>query len=350
MQILQVCNSYAPYIGGLELHVGNISERLARKHDVTVFTTNPSGALPAEEIINGVAVRRFNVFCPDRSYYISPDMLVEMKRSSFDIVHGHNYHALPLLFSKYIKKSMLVVTPHYSGQGRNMVSDILLRLYKPLGRSIFQHADKVIALDEYEKDLIIKDFGIDADKIVIIPNGIERKEIRPKKNTDDKKIVLCAARLQESKGIQYAIRALPLLDEHVHLAISGRGAYEKKLRSLVRLLGVESRVKFYTGLSRSELMEKYATASVFLLLSKHEVFSISVIEALASGVPCIVATTRGLKQWVDDRNCFGIPYPIDIKKLAALIDTTITRNIKVDYRGILDWDEIAERVDKVYEH
>jgi glycosyltransferase involved in cell wall biosynthesis len=96
-------------------------------------------------------------------------------------------------------------------------------------------------------------------------------------------------------------------------------------------------------------MEKYICASLFLMLSRYEVFSIAVAEALASGVPCIVANTGGLKQWVDNRNCFGIDYPVDIEELATLISSTITRDITVNYGDILDWDDITGQVEKVYE-
>ena len=51
MRILQVCSKYYPSIGGLESHVSNVSERLARQHQVTVFTGDASGKLPREEEI-----------------------------------------------------------------------------------------------------------------------------------------------------------------------------------------------------------------------------------------------------------------------------------------------------------
>ncbi|EMR73160.1 hypothetical protein MCGE09_00511, partial [Thaumarchaeota archaeon SCGC AB-539-E09] len=54
MKILQVCPKYYPNIGGVEEHVRNISERLAKKNDISVFTTDPSGTLRKEEIINRV--------------------------------------------------------------------------------------------------------------------------------------------------------------------------------------------------------------------------------------------------------------------------------------------------------
>jgi hypothetical protein len=45
MRLLQVCQRYSPYIGGIEEHARNISERLAKNHEVTIATTDPSGVL-----------------------------------------------------------------------------------------------------------------------------------------------------------------------------------------------------------------------------------------------------------------------------------------------------------------
>jgi hypothetical protein len=59
MKIAQVCHRYFPYMGGVEEHVKNISERLAKKYDVTVFTTDPSGELKEGEVIANVKIRRF---------------------------------------------------------------------------------------------------------------------------------------------------------------------------------------------------------------------------------------------------------------------------------------------------
>lgn len=107
MKILQVSPGYYPAIGGVEQQVRNISERMAREHEVTVFTCDSSGQLAKEEEINGVLVNRFKSLSPSNAYHVSFEMLSELRRSKFDIVHGHSYHAFPLFFSRYAKKKDL---------------------------------------------------------------------------------------------------------------------------------------------------------------------------------------------------------------------------------------------------
>ncbi|MBA7473387.1 GDP-mannose:cellobiosyl-diphosphopolyprenol alpha-mannosyltransferase [subsurface metagenome] len=348
MKILQVCPKYFPSIGGVEQHVRNISERLAREHEVTVFATDPSGELPKEERINGVLVRRFKSFSPQNAYHVSFEMLRELRSSEFDIVHGHSYHAFPLFFSRYAKKKRFVVTPYFHGHGHTIVRDFLIKFYKPFGKKSFQEADKVIALSNHEKDLLIKDFKIADDKIAVIPIGIDLEEFNNLEKVKGKhKTILCVVRLEEYKGVQYIIQALLLLDAGMRLEIVGNGPYKEHLIRLIKELGLEDRIDFYQGLSREELLHRYANADLLVLLSRYESFGITVAEALASKTPCIVANTSALKEWVDGENCFGVDYPVIIDRLAGLINEIIGR--QVGEVKLWDWDDVVEETVRVYE-
>lgn len=346
MRILQVCPKYYPFIGGVDQHVKNISERLAHDHDVTIFTCDPSGQLPREELLNGVKIRRFRSFSPQDAYHISLSMLTELRHSSFDVVHGHSYHALPLLFSLYAKRKRFIVTSHYHGHGHTTLRNFLIKTYKPLGQKVMREADAVIAVSQYEKALLVKDFKI-ADKVLVIPNGIDVREfktLRPCQKTHMS--ILSVGRLEEYKGIQFIIQALPLLNNNIHLNIVGSGPYKEKLADLTKALGVKDRVEFHHDLSKSELLAKYVNADLFVLLSKYEAFGIVVAEALAARVSCVVANTSALSEWIDNKNCFGIDYPIVIDRLAGLIKEVIGKRVS-DIK-LWDWDDVVKETIKVY--
>jgi len=347
MKILQVCPAYFPAIGGLEQHVRNISQRLAREHDVTVFATDPSGKLPEEEEINGVLVRRFRSFSPNNAYHLSFEMLRELRRSEFDVVHGHGYHAFPLFFSRYAKRRRFITTPHYHGHGHTVVRDFLLKLYRPFGKKIFQQADKIITVSSYEKDLLIRDFKIPDAKIVVIPNGIDLADFKHlEKAAKRYKTILYVGRLEEYKGVQHVVQALPLLNEGIRLEIVGQGPYKERLTRLAKELGVGDRIDFYQDLPRKELLNRYADADLFVMLSKYEAFSITVAEALASKTICLVANASALREWVDGENCFGIDYPVRSDQLASLIEEVIRRQVG-DVK-LWDWDEVVEETIRVY--
>ena len=348
MRILQVCPKYYPCIGGNEEYVKNISERLAKKHEVTVFAGDPSGKLPREEKINGVLVRRFKSFSPGNAYHISLGMARELKKSEFDIVHGHNYHALPLYFSRNAKSKRFIVNPYYHVYGITPLRDFLIKVYKQFGKVIFEQADRIIALSEYEKHLLLNDFNINDDKISVIPNGVDLAGFGNLGGISrDSKGILCVSRLEEYKEVQHIIKALPLLGEDFHLEIVGKGPYKAKLLALIDKFQLNNRVKFYQDLPRQELYKMYARAGVFVSLSQHEAPCIAVYEALAAKTPCIVANTSALSEWIVNKNYFGVDYPVDNVKLAELITKVI--GTEVGDVKLLDWDDVVAETLKVYE-
>lgn len=357
MRILQVCpNSYQNGIGGVSDHVMNIAERLAKGHDVTVFATNPNGRLAWREVVNGVKVQRFRCFAPGESYYLSADMLANLRRAKFDVVHGHNYHAFPMHFSSFAKCKKFVVTAHFHGAGSSVFRNCLFKVFKPIGKRTLCKADKIVAVSEFEKHLLCEQFAIDPSRVVVVPNGVDFMEyidLKPRRH--DFKSILYVGRLQTYKGVQYLIETLPTLDANVRLEIVGKGFLKDFLKKRAKELKVDNRVLFFQDLSRKELLQKYADADAFVLLSRHEAYSIAVAEALVAGTPCIVANASALTEWIDNESCFGVNYPIDISELSNLINSVLEGNIK--RRGmkkwmrtkIVDWNDVSARLEKIYE-
>jgi len=345
MRIAQVCPRYRPNIGGVETHVEEISKRLVQKgHDVTVLTTDPAGRLPKKESIDGVNIIRFPAFAPGDAYYLSPSLYSFIKSSGdFDIVHAHGYHAFPAYFASFTKAPKFIFTPHYHGHGHTPLRDLLLKPYAMLGKRIFSRADNVICVSEFEKSLVCRDFNCD-NKVVVVPNGVNKAEFKgiepyPK----GMKVILYVGRLEEYKGVQYIIRALPFLHWH-RLLVIGKGPYKDALIKEAIIAGVKDKVGFKADQSREELLRWYATADVFVMLSRFEAYGITVAEALTAGVPCIVANGSALSEFAGD-SCKAVELPISGEDLAADIEGAVFSGTP---RGVLDWDEVVDKVLKVY--
>jgi glycosyltransferase involved in cell wall biosynthesis len=118
------------------------------------------------------------------------------------------------------------------------------------------------------------------------------------------------------------------------------------LIKLVKGLKLEKRVNFSESLPRKELLQKYADADLFALLSRHEAYGITVAEALASRTPSIVANASALQEFVDEKNCFGLNYPIELDALADLINHAIGG--KVEEICLPDWNENVEKLSRLY--
>jgi glycosyltransferase involved in cell wall biosynthesis len=351
LSVAQVCPRYYPYIGGVETHVKEISERLSKRGvHIEVLTTDPKGDQSKSEEINGVTIRRFKSWAPSESYYFSEELRDYLKRNSkkYDIIHAHSYHAFPSLYASWsIGKARFIFTPHYHGEGHTPLRNLLHEPYRPIGGAIFRKADKVISVSEYEKKLILKDFKVDESIIEVIPNGINKEEFKGlSRREKNYRAILCVTRLEEYKGVQHLIRVLPELEEDIKLEIVGRGSYQRRLFSIVNELGIENRVEIVSGLDRSELLQRYVDADLFALLSRNEAYGITVAEALAAGTPCIVTKASALTDWVDDKNCFGVNLPIQLQELRLVIGKVIGN--RVSGVNLLDWDDVSERLIKLY--
>jgi len=354
LKILHVCPKYAPNIGGVEEHVRNICERLIKDHDVEVYTTDPSGRLAKYETVNNVKVTRFPSWAPSEAYYFSSKLKNQLKISSsqFDIVHAHNYAAFPALYAAQTKaENNFFFTPHYHGTGHTILRSLLHKPYKIWGKTIFEKAEKVICVSQFEMDLVARDFENVEDKMVLVPNGLNMEEfMNLEKRKEENRHILSVCRLEKYKGLQYVIEALQKLPKDTLLDVVGRGPYRQALVDIAKKLNVFERVRFYDFLPRTQLLQKYVDADVFVLLSEHEAYGISVAEALCAGTPCVVANKSALTEWVDNERCFGIDYPIQIDRLAKLIMRIMDSKISVNGAGLWSWKDVVLKLVALYEN
>jgi glycosyltransferase involved in cell wall biosynthesis len=354
MRILQVIPDPYGLSGGILVHVQNITERLAENHDVTVYATNYVSGYRRYELRNGVKIERFNCIAPNEAYYFSMEMFLRLCKVRFDVVHAHGYHAFPSHFASLAKCDRFIVTPHFHGVGHSTFRNSLIRLLKPFGKRTFEKADRIISVSEYEKSLIIDQFGFDDDKITVIPNGVRFSEFAGlKRQKRDLRTVLYVGYLTDFKGVQYLVEVLPRLDGDVILEIIGKGPLKPYLERRARELKVYDRVKFSQDLTRQELLQKFTDANVFALLSRYEAYSIVVAEALTAGTPCIVAETSALAEWVDNETCYGVHYPIHLDELAGRINQVLSgggshHTKKWIGTKILDWDDVTRRLESIY--
>ena len=357
MKIIQI--STASYtIGGMSEYVRNVSSRLARNHDVTVYATNPSHRLPQNEIIDGVKVIRFSGFNPNGAYYLSLSMLGELMKNKFDIVHAHNYHGFPFHIARFSGKNVFCLSPCYHGSGHTSFRKKLLQISQFVGQSTLNEANYIFAASEFEKNLLLRDFDLSKKEVLVIPRGISFPEFDidlEEKHNGSKKNILFVGRLVDYKGIQYLVEAMPQIDSNISLNIVGSGPLKQFLMNRIKKLNISDRVKFYQNLDRKDLVKMYHDADLFVLLSKFEAFSKVISESLYSGVPCLVANNSALTEWIDNKVCFTLNNPTDINELALKINDIIYRKfdpleVRNTFLGskIIDWDEVVDTLEFYY--
>lgn len=358
MRILYVLPKYYPNIGGSGIHVKNLAERLAKKHDVSIFVPTRLHGLARHEEVEGVEVRRFWCLAPHDAYYFSPPIGDAVFRSDADIVHMHGYYdllpAIVILSKNSFEKCLFTL---HSGGAFSRVSEMLHWPYNiGMGTIIKRRVNKVIYVSKSEQRHFQNLWQLPQSRIELIPNGVNVSRLyQSSYKRADPPIILSAARLEKYKGHHVVIEAFRLFkkahpESKAKLVILGRGTYEDQLREQVHVSGVSDAVSFLGWLPDGEYYDLMKSCAMFLLLSDHEAHPIAVAEAIAAMKPVIVTIRPGLDDFVGEGNAVGIPYPPSAIKVAEIIQEVlrdpgsyIPRN-----RRILSWDDVAARVEELY--
>lgn len=355
MKIIQVCHAFYPRIGGVESYVYEISKRLAKKYDVYVYTTDPTGKLPKEELIDGIKVRRFKSIAPNDAYFLSIPLYFNIKNEHCDILHANSFSAFPsflayLAINRRTKK--FIFTPHFHPVGSTPLRTFLHKFYDPIQKKLFDRADKVVCLTNYEKDLVHKKFNIPFEKIEVIPNGITPEEFRIKKPAKQFDFeILYVGRIEKYKNIHKVFPALKSLlqrhpDTDIHFTIIGKGPYKSKLNKLARKFNISNIISYEQDLSRKDLIERYKRADVFVMPSEYEAFCITVLESIASQTPVVISNLPTIKEFAPKNGSFVFRNTFELRDILEYIMQNRPK-FEFEYERY-SWDNVTKKVENIY--
>ena len=326
MNILQGCVRYPPAPGGAETVVKAYSEGLAGKgHNVEVITTDlytetpfVKKEMPSE--VSGIPVSRHSAFTisGEAHYVLAPGMIKSFLSKKADIIHTHSYgyfqnHAGWI--REKLQSTPWVITPHFhpswsmwGGAKRRTLRDFY---DSKIGRSTMEAADLITCVSNHEKEVLVKEIGLNDDNIKIIYNGIywdDWKEIPSKKVFRDKfpqisdRFVIFAGRLATNKGLTNLIEAISIGDsDEFDLVIMGA---DMGLGKELDALALSQNVKMHRlghvddNVYRSAL----AAAEVLVLPSEYEAFGIVLLEAAAANTPVIGTRVGGIPEAMSENN------------------------------------------------
>lgn len=385
MRALILSWEYPPLIeGGLARHVRKLAENLA-DHGVAVHVlARGLEESPAEEeVLPGLVVHRVREPRRPRDLaefiawveHMNADMLaagVELgDRFRFDIVHGHDWLvavACDHLARRF--RAPFVVTIHATEYGRHQghVDRHPQSYIHGVERWMANRADRVITCSSYMREHVADIFGLDERRVKVIPNGIDPSELVPVADLEtlrgqfarpDEKLVLLVGRLVYEKGFQIALEAMPRVIERVggvRFVIAGSGTAEDDLRRQARELGLDRHGTFLGWIGDDLLHSLYRIADLCVVPSIYEPFGLVALEAMASGCPCLVADTGGLREVVPSEQV-GLRFRSrDPNSLAEMAERLLTdaelreRLVAEASEHVLtfDWADVARQVAAVY--
>jgi glycosyltransferase involved in cell wall biosynthesis len=218
---------------------------------------------------------------------------------------------------------------------------VALARLRALSREAARLADRVIATDEATRDEVPRLLGVDAGKVVVLPNGVDPDEIAALTPADPARAVadalpgpaaapllLSVGRLEAYKGFDDVLAALAVLHERKALpagwgwVVVGAGGGEASLRRRVPRQ-LETHVHLAGRVPDALLHALYARADAFVHATRYEGSSLVTLEAMAHGLPVVATRAGGIPDKVADGETGRLVSPGDVAALAAALEAVL---------------------------
>ena len=313
MRVALLSETYFPHINGVTTHIKTLKDGLtALGHEVLVVTCSPDAK--EHYIKDGVlycpAIRLKNIYGFGVSNPYSKTRLKMLKEFNPDIIHVHNEFSMGL-FGIYAAKKLnktLVYTLHTSyddyiyyvmpkvlARVGNKILDKYLGMYANKSKAIVGPSEKCF---EYIKKASHK------KKVRILPNSVEMslfdpskvdlnkvKEIKENLNIPEDAFIACfVGRVAHEKSIDVTLDYLAKTlqkDDNIYFVVIGDGPALEEFENIAKDRGIEDRVRFTGRVEHEDLPAYYMMSKIYLTSSLSEMNSISMLEAMAMGLPVL---------------------------------------------------------------
>jgi glycogen(starch) synthase len=388
MRALILSWEYPPIVeGGLARHVRKLAENLVAAGVEAHVLTRGGRSPVVEEERHGVIVHRVREPAYPKNDLdafvrwvdaMNADMRTAgrelCERIDFDVVHSHDWlvaaAAEPLARAARLP---WLVTVHATEHGRHQgwVQRHPQSHIHGVERAMVRRADQVITCSHYMRGHVADVFGVPRSRIEVIVNGIDPADLDPLVDdldalrgrfaAPDERLILLVGRLVYEKGFHLALDALRDVVRRlgdVRFVVAGSGTAEADLKAQARKLGIARRGTFLGWTGDGTLHSLYRIADLCVVPSIYEPFGLVALEAMASGCPCVVADTGGLREVVPGDGSVALRFRArDARSLGAMIEHALTdhelRERMVvaarDHVRRFDWAQVARQTALVYE-
>ena len=221
----------------------------------------------------------------------------------FDVIHAHDWLTyFAGIAAKRVSGKPLVVHMHATEFDRSG-ENINRRVYA-IEKAGMQAADRVIAVSELTRRILIGKYGIPAEKVVTVHNAVrfgESEDAVPERAVKDK-VVTFLGRITYQKGPDYFVEAAAKVLQRVpdvRFVMAGSGDLMNHVVRRVAQLGIADRFHFTGFLKGGEVQRMFRLSDVYVMPSVSEPFGISPLEAMRSGVPVIISRQSGVAEVLD---------------------------------------------------
>lgn len=353
-RILIFSVAYEPLVGGAELAVRNITDRLS-SYDFDLITCRFARKHKAYEKIGKVNVYRVG-FGSRIGRYLFPVLALRQavrlhRKNPYQLVwaimaaYGG---AAALMFLRRFSRIKFLLTLQEGDSFEHI--DRQVRLFRKSWQQLFKRADYIQAISSY---LAAWAKSQEATcPVEVVPNGVDLKTINDQQSTiknldQNQKVIITVSRLEPKNGIDILIKSIAVIasgakraqpdrhngpfspgggggfgprdDTEMKLEILGRGSEEKKLKKLARNLGIAEQVDFLGNIKPEKVPQYLCQADIFVRPSRSEGLGTAFLEAMACGLPVIACPIGGIKDFLVEQKTGLFCQPEDPEDLAQQI-------------------------------
>jgi len=370
MKVLIISLAYFPFVGGAEIAVKEITDRIADV-DFDMITVNLDGKQQSFEQIGNVKIHRLGK--GKLAKYTFPFTALPLAKK----LHQENYYdvvwaimanqagIVALRFKKKFPQVKYLLTLQEGDSLKRIWSRTWFM--RSLYRQIYQKADFIQAISNYLAQRANK-YGY-SGPIKIIPNGVDLekfkndffdqdlKQFRQQLGIEDEdKVIVTASRLVFKNGVDNLIKAVK--DLSVKVLILGGGQLENKLKALAQEIGVKDKILFLGHIDQQQLPKYLRISQVFVRASRSEGLGSAFLEALAAGVPIIGTRVGGIPDFLQD-GINGLfcevdnPRDLGAKIQLLLNDENLRQKLINNGRNLVlekyDWQQVALDMTKIFQ-
>ena len=222
----------------------------------------------------------------------------------FDVIHAHDWLTyFAGIAAKRVSGKPLVVHMHATSFDRSSSDNIDTRVYE-IERAGMAAADRVIAVSNLTRNIIIEKYNIPAERVVTVHNAVRfvNSEMEaPERGVEDK-IVTFLGRITFQKGPDYFVEAAAKVLKrvpNVRFVMAGSGDMMNHVIRRVARLGIADRFHFTGFLKGDDVHKMFQLSDLYIMPSVSEPFGISPLEAMRSNVPVIISKQSGVAEVLD---------------------------------------------------
>jgi glycosyltransferase involved in cell wall biosynthesis len=305
MKILHAINNLSG--GGAEKFLLDLALIQSKQHEVSVIQLNKSDFTTYDKLLvnSGVKITYFygTGFLGTIKQFFQ--LMSFIRNNKFDVVHAHLFptqYIVALVAWFYKKNKLRFVTTEHSTTNRRRSKWYL----KWIEQFIYNCYDCAVCVSHEAEDTLRSHLNNDKVNIITIPNGVNVDAFNNAKPYPDFKskfvkstghLLVMTGRFLYPKDQETVIKAMSMLDNDISLLLVGEGQNRVACESLVKSLGLLERV-FFLGF-RDDLMQIFKSCDIAIHSSDYEGLPLSIIEAMASGLPVVANRASGITHLVE---------------------------------------------------